>query len=399
MPINLNDYQSAYQKYNNPQPQGGPEPGAPQKMDISQIMKAASGVQDNYPKQLWEGAKSVGLGAAQSGADALISALNLPAHLLGSDKKIPHPNLEQYSDPEMSIPFMAGELIGPGFAKFKGIQKLNKLARPVGKMGIGSDIARGAAVGYALGETGNEGQGRKLGAILQGAGAGLGGLSSKKLVDNVLADQGKINKKYGAGYTELWGEGKKSGAEYTVRQKLSPILGREMKHARASLKRYKQDPSIENAHWLQSDLGKDIRSLEGQPVLSSEKLRALDVARKTQERMKSAIDRSFNTRARPDLTKRYHELTKGYGEEATPYLSPQVKKALNRYKSGKADAKQTLKKLRGSSVFNEELAAKFPEIALQKALKKTGVVGLYGAASAAGLQYAGKKAIQYATQD
>jgi hypothetical protein len=318
---------------------------------------------------------------------------------MGSDKRIPHPNLEQYIDPEMSILFKGGQFVGPGLGKFGAIQKLNKIARPVGKMGIGSDIARGAAVGYALGETGNEGEGRALGAILQGAGSGLGGLRSKKLVDNVLADQEKINKKYGTGYKDVFDQAQQSGAQYTVRQKIAPILGREMKYSRASLKKYQQDPSLENAHWLQSDLGKDIRALEGQPVLSSEKLRALDVARKTQERMKSAIERSFNTRARPDLTKRYNELTRGYGEEAVPYLSPQVKKALNRYKSGKADAKQTLKKLKGNSVFNEELSAKFPEIGLQSALKKAGKVGLYLGSTAAGAGYAGKKGIQYATED
>ncbi len=405
MPINLKEYQSAYQGYGKPQPepaqsgQPGMQQGAPQKMSMEQIMQAASGVNKSYPKQLWEGVKAVGLGSAQGLADLGVSALNLPAQLMGSDKRIPHPNLEQYIDPEMSIPFMAGQFIGPGLGKFSGIQKLNKIARPLGKMGIGSDVARGAAVGYALGETGDEGEGRALGAILQGAGSGAGGLRSKSMVNNVMADKKKINETYRKGYKELFDQADKSGAQYTVRQKISPILGREMKHSRASLKKYRQDPSLENAHWLQSDLGKDIRALEGQPVLSSEKLRALDVARKTQDRMKSAIDRSFNTRARPDLTKRYHELSKGYGEEAVPYLSPRVKKALSRFESGKADAKQTLKKLKGSEVFREELSSKFPEIGLQEALKKAGMVGLYGGASALGLGYAGKKGIQYATQD
>jgi len=405
MPIDLNDYHSAYQSYGKPQ-QAPPQPGQPgmqqgqpQKMSMEQIMQAAGRVQQNYPKQLWEGAKAIGLGSAQGLADLGVSALNLPAQLLGSDKRIPHPNLEQYIDPEMSLPFMAGQFVGPGLGKFAGIQKLNKIARPLGKMGIGSDVARGAAVGYALGETGDEGEGRALGAILQGAGSGLGGLRSKNLVNNVLADKKKINETYQKGYKELFDQAQKSGAQFTVRQKIAPILGREMKHSRASLKKYRQDPSLENAHWLQSDLGKDIRALEGQPVLSSEKLRALDVARKTQERMKSAIDRSFNTRARPDLTKRYHELTKGYGEEAVPYLSPNIKKALSRYESGKANAKQTIKKLRGSSVFDEELSAKFPEIGLQSALKKAGKVGLYLGSAAAGAGYAGKKAVQYSTQD
>ena len=406
MPINLNDYQSAYQSYGKPQqdpvPQGVPaqqEGGQPQRMSMEQIMQAAGRVQENYPKQLWEGAKAIGLGSAQGLADLGVSALNLPAQLMGSDKRIPHPNLEQYIDPEMSLPFMAGQFVGPGLGKFAGIQKLNKIARPLGKMGLGSDVARGAAVGYALGETGDEGEGRVLGAVLQGAGSGLGGMQSKKLANRVLEDRKKLGETYQKGYKELFDQAQKSGAQYTVRQKMPPILGREMKHSRASLKKYRQDPSLENAHWLQSDLGKDIRSLEGQPVLSSEKLRALDVARKTQERMKSAIERSFNTRARPDLTKRYHELTKGYGEEVVPYLNPKVKKALSRFESGKASGAQTLKKLRGSSVFDEELAAKFPEIGLQSALKKAGKVGLYLGSSAAGLGYAGKKGIQYATQD
>ena len=399
MPIDLNDYQSAYKGYGKPQPEPGMQQGAPPKMSMEQIMQAAGRVQENYPKQLWEGAKAIGLGSAQGLADLGVSALNLPAQLLGSDKRIPHANLEQYIDPEMALPFLAGQFVGPGLGKFAAIQKLNKIARPLGKMGIGSDIARGAAVGYALGETGDEGEGRALGAVLQGAGSGIGGLRSKNLVNNVLADKKKINETYQKGYKELFDQAEKSGAQYTVRQKIAPILGREMKHSRASLKKYRQDPSLENAHWLQSDLGKDIRALEGQPVLSSEKLRALDVARKTQERMKSAIDRSFNTRGRPDLTQRYNELTRGYGQEAVPYLSPKVKKALSRYESGKADAKQTLKKLRGSSVFDEELSAKFPEIGFQEALKKAGRVGLYAGAGAAGAGYAGKKAIQYATQD
>lgn len=402
MPIDLNDYQSAYQSFGRPQvaPQQGDVPAQPsKKMDINQIMQAAGQVQESYPKQMWEGAKAVGLGSAQGLADALISALNLPAHLLGSDKKIPHPNLGQYVEPDMQLPFLAGQFVGPGLGKFGAIQKLNKIARPVGKMGLGSDLARGAALGYALGETGDQGEGRGIGAALQGAGSVAGGLRSKKLVENVLADRGKITQKYGSGYSDVFSEAKKSGAQHTVRQKIAPILGREMKYSRASLKKYRQDPSLENAHWLQSDLGKDIRALESQPVLSSEKLRALDVARKTQEKMKSAIDRSFNTRARPDLTKRYHELTRGYGEEAAPYLSPRVKKALNRFESGKASAGQTLKKLKGSDVFREELAAKFPEIAFQEALKKLGKVGLYAGASGLGLGYAGKKGIQYATQE
>lgn len=398
MPIDLMDYQNAYTSYTKPKPVnnlGEPKPN----MDMSQILASAKGVESEYPKQAWQTIKSLGLGSAQSLADALISAVNLPAHILGSNKKIPHPNLQQYSDPEMSIPFMAGELIGPGLGKFAAIQKLNKLRRPAGIMGIGSDIARGAGVGYALGETGDQGEGRISGALLQGGAAGLGSLGSKNIAKNVAKEKKKVLEYYQKGYSDLFDQANKSGIKYTGTRIASPTLSKEMRYSKDALKRYRQNPSLENAHWLQSDLGKDIRALEKQSVLSSEKIKALGLAKKAQEQIKTGIDRAFMSKMQPDLVLRYKELGKGYGKEAVPYLSPKIKEALGRFESGKANAKQTLKALKGSKVFREELKNQFPEISAQEFVKKLAKVGLYGGASALGGGYAAKKGIQYATED
>lgn len=331
------------------------------------------------------------LGVGQGLSDMAISGLNLPATLLGSDKKIPHLNLGQYtgsSVPEQ-IAFYTGSLGTPGGAVLKGAGALSK-ALPylknlrLGKASMLKDALLGAGTGYALGETDEKSDlGRYLGGALGGVAKAGGRLTSKNISNRMLEERNQLKKAYEDAYNALFKQGKKIPQKNLKRVPISPTLSKEFNKSQGAIARYLKKPTLKNAHVLQSDLGKDIRSLGDSSKLPSEKIRAKRLAMKTQRALQDKIKRGFASNAQPDLALQYGKLSKGYKKNVVPYLDPTVKENLDKFQYDGVSPSNLLDRITSTKNFQDNLLKYYPEVAARKFLGTTaklglGASGLYG---------------------
>ena len=375
----LQDYKKAYDAM-----YGNAAAPQEQRMSTSDVMRLASQTQQAYPSSALEAAKSMGLGAIQGIGNLGVSALNIFPSLVGSQKRIPHLNLEQYSNPDYGLHFGAGEFLAPGVGQLGALQKLNRLKRPLGWAGVGSDVARGAALGYLTGEN-PEGGGRESSAFMQALLSPMTGMTNKELMKKISGLEGKSSKKFSEGFKRVFEEGAKSGASHVTRTKISPIIGRELAFSKASSGRFKKDPSLENAFRLQSDLGKDLRSLESRGLnnFPSEKIRAYHAAKKLQDNLNQSIERAFLTRGRPDLSMELKGLKEAYPSERVPWLDTKIQESLKMHKAGRKPAGRSVRDIASTESFKNELSHQLPELMLKERLKKYGkgaaILGTVGA--------------------
>lgn len=386
--MDLEDYKTAYDTYyGNKQFQTAP-------MDTAKVLQRASEVGKAYPSSALESLKAAGLGSLQGIGNLGISAVNFLPQLLGSEKRIPHLNLEKYSNPEYGLEFGAGEFLAPGVGQLGAMQKLNKIARPMGMAGIGSDVARGALLGGILGED-KEGGGRLQSAALGGLLSPGTGMTNKELMRKLGSQESKMAKKFQEGFSNIWKEAAKSGATHVSKTKIPGIINKELAFSHDSANRFRKSPSLENAFKLQSDLGKDMRALEsrGLNTFPSEKIRAYNAAKQTQSQLNDAIERSFHKQGRPDLAKNLQELKELYPTERVPWMDADIQDALKMYRKGRKPAGRAVRQISGTGAFKDELSQMLPELLIREKLKKYGKSGAILGTIGLGGGYAAKKGV------
>lgn len=92
------------------------------------------------------------------------------------------------------------------------------------------------------------------------------------------------------------------------------------------LEHYIENPTFENAHWAQSELGYFIRHMEDiqnhaktSGGLGPERQLALREARQARDRIRTAMHEQSGLAGHPELEHRYHQLAHNYGENVVPY--------------------------------------------------------------------------------
>lgn len=273
---------------------------------------------------------------------------------------------------------MAGELVGDlftGGAAYKGLGKALGMTAKTPLLGRG---AIGAATGAALSDSeqlGGRGLGAVLGGILPLVSGVTAGTLGQKGAEIAKEHVGKYNKLY----EKILSEGEKAG---TSKHLKAPEMLRKMtedaevflKHSgskyNSSVKRLMNNPSLDNFHDAQSDVGKFIRHvdqlhLENKPVSSSVN-RAYDVAKNLQKRIRGALSQGFEKAGKKELIPEYQGTTKGFAKEVVPYKTKEMKAYIGGH--GKAtEAGKSL--LRQKDLNKANLSEQLPGYAIRKAFE------------------------------
>ncbi len=157
---------------------------------------------------------------------------------------------------------------------------------------------------------------------------------------------------------------------------LQNIISNTTSKDNASLKRYLSEPTVENAHYAQSSLGKLTRRLgkrdlsEIGPGLSDAERKIYGDAVKQRQLLQSSIDKRLQDVNRPDLVDKYNKLTQGYERDVLTYKR---NKALNEYLAGELTPEDAIKKLASGKKFKAKKGLEqYPELYKLPALGKIG---------------------------
>jgi hypothetical protein len=328
-------------------------------------------------------------GVLQGAYDTGRSIGNIPmcvlSKLMGKDMSIPSVDLGQYGkqDPTSKAAFMGGEVLGsvaPAAKVYKGAEAA------LGAPTMLKRALAGSATGAAIGQSGDEdGNGRLTGALLGGALPAISSVTPASLGKRIVNQKNSLQEGFKKSYNDLFGKIEQAGiAQKDL--KIPGILNKAGMNAdlaliktsaprefTKSLDAFKASPSFQNAHDVQSDLGKLSRYLQTQgsnkltqgKEISSSKQKAEQLTKELQKRMRGTMQDFLLKNNKPDLLKEYSGLTKSYAKDYVPYLHPSI----NKYEQGKHSASKMLKSLNQSDKFLESSAAKnLPGLKGNKAL-------------------------------
>lgn len=230
----------------------------------------------------------------------------------------------------------------------------------------------GGGVGAALGVLPG------IGSLVPGAvkgsikyGKSLPKAFSKKDIAERIArtDYGKAQSEFSRRFANL----KEGAKEYKVgdinppRQIEHHALWDNMKGKnKTALKRYKIDPSYENAHQLDKRLGKLVRQQEDykfskSPLYDEDKLHIYEVSRK---KLQGSIDKAFKKAGAPELAEEYRQINKDWIKDVKPYRIPPIHK----YRRGELTDADFLKKLHQNDLWRATHANRYPEANVNRLL-------------------------------
>lgn len=241
----------------------------------------------------------------------------------------------------------AGDLLSAlltGGATFKGASSA---------LGLGetAPLSLRAGLGGALGAAESP---RELRAVGAGIGAGLpaaAGITKAAIGKSAGAMLSEGKQAYNKIYDSIFDEAQMIAPNVKLRvpnslQSISEDVKQIFQAApgkqHASVQRFRNNPSLKNAHEAQSDLGKITRQLEAAQSkrnLTSTEQNAIMHARDLQKRIKGSIQLHFTNIGRPELAREYGAATQGYAKDVAPLNIKEVRKLLK----GKAPAKDTKK--------------------------------------------------------
>lgn len=346
-------------------------------------------------------------GLLQSGVSAGRSLAGIPIGLVnmltGSKLQRPEVDLQESlrKDPMSKAAFLSGEI--GGFAvPFTQLQK--GLEGLIGATSLPRMMASGAGTGYALGDVGGEdrnltGTGRIIGASLGGLPAALGAARDTSLAKRILEKGKDLKANYGNKYEDLFKRigDTESGSNLRVPVELQKGV-KNLKDLKTggtseylkSLEKFSENPTFENAHYAQSDMGKMQRYLEnvfgkakeeikGTP---SQKRRAYKAADMLQKKLRGSMYEALVKGNNPQHMQEYVNLTKGYAKDVSPYLRGAIKE-LQGKKISSSKAKKLIDSLMETGAFEEGIEAP-AGLGLRNLMKKPVIKDISGKAIGTG---------------
>lgn len=247
-----------------------------------------------------------------------------------------------------------------------------------------SGMLGGAGTGAS--EYVNPGESRGGNALTSGAiGAGLGmvpgtanvaknlvvsskqalkGLSPEKMAKKVINDRKKIEGVYGDKYKGFFKEAKEAGINKVEMPKFKTksLLKTAEANETKALRKFIKNPTLENAHWAKSDLGKIERSLKkskNSRGLNSDEKAAYESAITGKKKLTKAMNNALNEKGKSALPGKYKEITSGYKKEVIPYTRSSV---INKYLDNELTDKDFIKVLSTNKIAKKQLLPNYPEL-------------------------------------
>lgn len=338
-----------------------------------------SGIENEEPEELGR-FKKYALPAAAGVVQGTVNTGASIANLLPG-VNLPHLDLEQYLPEGYSkLAAFGGELAAPLGIAGKGIKAVQS-AKPIlkGVGGFFEKAAKNAGIGYAIGEQENqEGEkyGRGLSAALSGAIPAIGSITNKAVGNKIISKFKSDKAEIGEGYNKLFEAAKEGGVDkvkniFTHEDVLDWMKGIP-KDYRKSLERYSNNPTLENAHRAQSDLGAYGSELnkakEIQGTLPDELNRRLGHIDEAREKLREEIMNSlFSNKKTAGLGWKYMDLTDQWREKIGPYMDVTD---INKAVSGHIDPGDLTSALGRKSAhpFRQLMGEQHPELLINRAV-------------------------------
>lgn len=307
---------------------------AQQKIPNDYFMNVVRGINRFGDKYL----NPVGAGVAQMLGDTSASLANLGlsplSDIIGKDITVPHPELRNLVEDNgmlTSALFGAGQLAG-GLVPFVGAEAaLARLPMLAGK-GLAKTGARGALAGAALSP---DEESRMISSLLGGSlGAAFASprYLNSPIGKRIIQDAELTQKNLSNQFNNFFKQAKDAGVNKVTRRAIPKQLFDDFssmvpKKDRKSLNKFLQEPTLENAHWAQSDLASFIRKSSRSPQNVAQ-TKAIDAAEEMAQRLRNAMDAQLKQAKRPELFNQYQNLRTTYREKMAPFMnSPAIRKA------------------------------------------------------------------------
>lgn len=287
--------------------------------------------------------------------------------------------------PELLTPFTIGI----------GLQHLAGTRLPP-TAGIPTRAASAGAIGYATGP-GMEKE-KSLTALGTAAIPAIGGLTEAGIGKRVTGLTKQQHEIYGQKYNQLFSQAEQLPGKKELRlpsalqtgDAITNLKGMGAKYTE-SLKRFRANPTLKNAHDAQSDINAGIRAIENKRkqgiATTKQENFAADKGQDYIARIRGEIMRHLTEKGAPELAENYGKLTTGYKTEVAPLKFKEAEKA-------RVGKEKISKSLVGRAALNKQeqleqagLAEQIPGYRMRQRLeptmgliKKGAGVGLLGAA-------------------
>ena len=145
-----------------------------------------------------------------------------------------------------------------------------------------------------------------------------------------------------------------------------------------SLQTYIENPTVENAHWAQSELGaleRHLDSISKKNGLTPSQIKTFKAVQQARKGIKESMFSKQAMGANPKLGKEYDQLAQKYKEEVVPYTSLED---IHQFEAGKMRPKTVVKNLQRDEEFMTKLAKDYPGLKLHTPAAKKVMWGLMG---------------------
>lgn len=195
--------------------------------------------------------------------------------------------------------------------------------------------------------------------------------TAKNIAESIQKGKAEAKDLYRGKYSDLFKKAKDSGIAEVSKPKIdiNTITKNSMPKYHETLLEFAKNPTLENAHWAQSDLGKFVRHMEkvgtNNPLTSSQ-IKAVKEAQNAQQKIKNAMFAENKLNANSELAKEYGQISGGYATDVVPYSSA---RALTKFERGELSSSDLISRLNKDHAFMEAFKKQYPKIKLNQLLK------------------------------
>lgn len=319
-------------------------------------------------------------GISQGSYDTAKSFLNLAPDVLNSvgalsNAKGEVPNLPKMdfregisSDPLSQLAFVTSDLgvqMGAGLKTYEGLSGIPALA---GKS-MAKSAVRGATAGTLLNDDGPGG--RTIGGLIGGVASPLIEMGDKRIADSIANTRKNLSDLYQKKYQDWFGKVADSGINtmrvpQTLNKEAISVLPGSQRYLN-SVSEFESNPTFQNAHKAQSDLGKFKRDIDatkksenrGYTSAESEAIKAISDAR---SKIQGAGSKALIDNGRSDLASEYDDIKNGFRDEVTPYF----KKPIDEYMRNQITPSNMVKRLSSNRYFEKTAEKNHPDLIAKK---------------------------------
>jgi len=223
------------------------------------------------------------------------------------------------------------------------------------------------------------------------------GITNKSIANSLSRDKSAAIQKAMADYGNLFSDVKNAGINKIPPPKMDvyDIVKHSQPRHHEALKEYLKNPTFENAHWAQSDLGfivRHLKKIDEQGGLSSTQHKTLKNSITAQNRLKKAMFKDDFVEEHPELESRYNQLSGEYAENVVPYKQLDD---LNQYEHKKMTANNLVKSLFKDDEFMLGLGRKYYPRLLANKILRSNISKILGGSAISGLGFEeGRKLIK-----